>query len=286
MLFTLRADFFSLRIKRMQIFGHEDKIELFKKLIREGNLGHAYLFYGDSEIGKFLFAKSLANFLAAPISLGRASPNFFEVGREGTLLDSRVFTPNEKNSIGIEEARELKSFLWQTPLVSEKRLAIINDCHLLTPEAGGAMLKIAEEPPKHGTLIFITHAPQALFPPLLSRFAKVYFKRMPKERIKSLLADIYKIPLQKAEVIAINSFGRIGRAINLLKGENANEKMNLESEIEEEILALSRKNLIKNAEALSWLLERESLLKRYNLNQNLQKKAMDYEITNYTNTKH
>ena len=250
------------------MFGHEDKIRLFKKLANEGNLSHAYLFFGDAQIGKFLFAKALANFL---------ENGKFEAAAE-PLLDAEVFSSDEKGTIGIDAMRDLKKFLWQTPFRSSRRLAIINEAEKLTPEAQSSLLKIIEEPPREGFVIFVTYESDVLFPPLVSRLTKIYFERMPEVKIEDLLSAHYKISREKAKIVAGESFGRIGRAINLLGGKKSGESGDIQSDLEERILFLRKKGIIKNAKILSRLLERETFLKRYNLNQNIQKKAVEYEL--------
>lgn len=250
------------------MFGHEDKIKLFKKLAGEDNLSHAYLFFGDAQIGKFLFAKALANFL---------ENGKFEVAAE-PLLDAEVFSSDEKGTIGIDAMRDLKKFLWQTPFRSSRRLAIINEAEKLTPEAQSSLLKIIEEPPRGCFVIFVTYESDVLFPPLASRLTKIYFERMPEAKIEDVLSTHYKISREKAKIVAHESFGRIGRAIDLLSGKKRGENGDIQSDLEERILFLRKKGIIKNAKILSRLLERETFLKRYNLNQNIQKKAVEYEL--------
>ncbi len=258
------------------LFGHEDKIKAFKKLIGEGKLSHAYLFYGDAQIGKFSFAKSLGSFLE--------SKNF-QLSEE-PLIDAKIFSPadsagkpNDMGTIGIDAVRGIKHFLWQTPFRSPKKLAIIDEAQALTREAQGALLKIVEEPPPHGLLIFIASNLEIFSPPLLSRLIKIYFRRLPDEKLEKILIENFNAAPAKAKTIAENSFGRIGLALGLLNGGKTNEaEDNLENDLENEILALRKRDIFKNAVLIAWLLEKESALKKYNLNKNLQKKAIETKL--------
>lgn len=270
-------------------FGHDDKIKAFRNLIEKDKLGQAYLFYGDKGIGKTAFAK----ILAYALETGEFPPEG-EVPVGGTLIDSLVTSRNEgESSLGIEKILGLKRFLWQKPLKSPRRVAIVADAEDLTPEAQGALLKIVEEPPEHALIIFIAHDPQVLLPPLLSRLAKIYFPRLKKSEVAEFLLTKYKASKVKANEIAELSFGRLGLALNLwtcdvhrLNGEtkkNEGEET-LEYFLERRILDLRRKDLEKNASALSWLLDRETLVKRYNLNGNLQKKATEWILTDNADT--
>lgn len=241
------------------LFGHQDKIELFKKLVEADSLSHAYLFYGPSGIGKFLFVREFASLL--------------EGGKE-PLIDSKVFLRDEKGKIGVEAAREIKSFLSGKPFRSPRRLAVLRDAETLTDEAQSALLKIVEEPPSRSLIIFIAADPQVLFAPLRSRLNSVYFRSFSKSEIKKFLTERRKISVSYAEEIASKSFGRIRRAVNLLEGEEKDES--LAAALEEKIISLYLKGGLRNSKVLEKLLEREAVLLRYNLNQNLQQKAIEY----------
>ncbi|MDI6820677.1 MAG: hypothetical protein QMD65_00665 [Patescibacteria group bacterium] len=251
------------------LFGHEEKEKAFKNLADSGALSHAYLFFGDSQIGKCNFAQSLAYYL----EYGK-----FEI-LESPLIDSVILKRDERGIIGIDEARQIRNFLWQTPLKSARRTVIIDEAEALTPEAQSSMLKIVEEPPKHGLIIFIACDSQVLFPPLLSRLTKIYFARLSKTRIREILIKHFNIPVKKAESAAEESFGRMGWALNLISSKKIkNQVGDLKKNLERTIFDLRSQNLIKNSSVLKWLLEREMFLKKYNLNNNIQKKVIDYKL--------
>jgi DNA polymerase-3 subunit delta' len=249
-------------------FGHEDKIEVFRKLVKNDALGHAYLFFGEPQVGKFLFAKLLAAFLET---------NDFRIS-DRPLVDSKIFAPQENGVIGVADVAEIKKFLWQTPFNSPRRLAIINDAETLTDEAQAACLKIIEEPPAHATIIFIAADPQVFLPPLASRLQKIYFSRLTTNQIKNILVQRYRLTEPRAAAIAGISFGRIGRVLNLIANPKKEESSDVAKEIEETIVNLRTKDLRGNSKILAWLLAKETYLKRYNLNPNLQKKAIAYKL--------
>ncbi len=257
------------------LYGHEDKKELFRRLVKSDNLSHAYLFYGSSGIGKFYFTCVLASFLE--------SGEFeFSKSEQGVpLIDSGFFLPDEKGKIGVESARKIKKFLSGKPFKSIRRLAIIRDAETLTPEAESALLKIVEEPPGKAMIIFITHDVQVLFAPLRSRLTQVYFPSFSVSEVKKFLTERYKVSESKAEEIAAKSFNRIGMAVSLIENKKRSEeedKSFLEV-LSEKIISLYLKGAVKNSEVLKELLLRESVLHRYNLNQNLQQKAVEYLIS-------
>lgn len=261
----------------MMLVGLEDKIEEFQKIIKENKLRQSYLFFGEPGVGKFTFARCLVNFLE--------SGEFAPPAGNRPLIDSEFFQPEacpptggETGFIGIDSVRRLKKFLYQRPVVSSRRSAIFDSAELLTPEAQNALLKIVEEPPSFSLIIFISRDPSIFSATLASRFTKVYFPRLSQKSIAEFLKENFQIDSTRAEAVARQSFGRIGRALSLLNPQpNLIEPESLDKYLENSILSL-RKNLFKNSSKLSWLLEREELLKRYNLNQKLQLKAIQQKI--------
>lgn len=242
------------------LFGHEDKIKLFKRLVEEDNLSHAYLFYGPSGIGKFGLAHALAFFLESGEFETSGAP----------LIDSKICFPDEKGKIGVEVARKIKTFLSEKPFKSPRRLVIVRDAETLTTEAESALLKVVEEPPLSSLIIFVTTERLALFAPLSSRLSPVYFRSFSKTEVADFLKERHKISRAQSEEIAAKSFGRIDRAMEFIEG--GKEKT------EDKIVSLYFKGVLKNSAILSELLSREAALRRYNLNQNLQQKAIEYLI--------
>ena len=262
------------------LYGLEDKIEEFKKAVKKDNLRQSYLFFGEPQIGKFTFASSLVNFLE--------NKEFIPSISRRPLIDAEFFLPDESGSIGIDAVRRLKKFLYQRPIVSSRRSAVFDSAESLTSEAQNALLKIIEEPPQFSLIIFISHETSVFSPTLASRFTKVYFPRLNQKSIEKFLKERFKVDSNKAALTAKQSFGRIGRAVQLLQSlpggrqgpPSKTDKAEIESlskYLEELILSL-HKNLLKNSSKLSWLLEREELVKRYNLNPKLQFKAIQQRV--------
>ena len=245
------------------LYGHTKKKKLFERLVNAGSLSHAYLFFGDSGIGKFLFAKELTSFLE--------TGKWEKKEHSHPLVDVREFCQAEdKIFIGIDEAREIKTFLWSTPMASSRRVAIINNAHLLTSEAQSAMLKIVEEPPRHALVIFISHDISVLSAPLLSRLTKVYFQRFSKKEIIDFLKR-QNVSESKSISIAEQSHGRPALALSLLHGEEVGEDEDI---IEKHIVKLYKLGVLKNSEVLESLLDKQVDIKRFRLNKELQKKSI------------
>jgi DNA polymerase-3 subunit delta' len=283
------------------IAGHQDLIRDFKNLVKNNHLAHSYIFFGEPEVGKFYFAKHLANFL---------ENNTFELP-ERPLTDTLILENSSTGSgqIGIDLMRELKRFLWQKPVISSRRLAVINNADYLTPEAQNSILKIAEEPPASAVLILITNHLENLMPTLLSRFQKIYFGRLSDQEIGNFLQTTELSAWSgngashRNDAIISGAWGRPGRAVRLisdslmkeaekyavqfLKTSSSNrsqliknlvndqkEKPELLDRFFEILILYLRRDAKRNADMLKSVLHRLFLIKSYNTNKRLQIEAI------------
>ncbi len=159
----------------MPIIGHERTIADFKDLVQRDALGHGYLFFGSSMVGKKTIAVGLGSFLEKGTF---EPPTGGEVLQDTKIIDvdfMRTINPDTKDSIGIDAVREIKNFLWQKPNSSVRRTLIIDNAELLTTEAQNALLKITEEPPVSSLLILVTSDIESILPTIVSRLPKIYF---------------------------------------------------------------------------------------------------------------
>jgi len=165
------------------IIGHDDIIDDFKGMIARERLGHGYIFFGSSMVGKRTTAVGLGGFLEN----GRFDiPVGDEVLHDTKIIDvdfMRTINPDTKDSIGIDAVRAIKNFLWQKPNVSKRRTLIIDNAELLTTEAQNALLKVTEEPPVSSLLILVTSDVESILPTITSRLPKIYFGAAPESTI-------------------------------------------------------------------------------------------------------
>lgn len=221
------------------IFGYDSLVAEFKRLAADNSLAQTYLFFGDRGVGKFLFAKSLANYLENGI---------FEEPK-GDLRESLIvdFSQTKENplegnleSVGIETIRQIESFLFQKPVASRYRVAIIRDAEWLTLPAQNALLKIVEEPPSSALIIAIVQDFSVFLPTLASRFLKVYFPRLSLESTLDFLSKyciIEKLSENERKKLAERASGRIGYLLKIL--EEKKEKKESKDLVN---LVLSKKN--------------------------------------------
>lgn len=199
----------------MTIIGHEATIKDLERLISAGRLGHGYIFFGPSMIGKRTVALALGRFLEK----GEFTPpGTDEVLQDLKIIDlafMRALDPDASgDSIGIDAVREVKNFLWQKPNASPRRTLIIDNADLLTTEAQNALLKITEEPPASSLLILVTSDPDAILPTITSRLPQLYFGTARKAEVERWLGEA-EIAKTKAVAFAKRALGKPGLAWRL-----------------------------------------------------------------------
>jgi DNA polymerase III delta prime subunit len=134
-----------------------------------GQLAQVYLFYGAyGETAELLAAHVLASsthmakdYVAKHIK-NRTFPNFHCV-------------ESENHEITVEKARELSTFLQDTPTLQGWRVVIIRNAEALNVSASNAILKNMEELPEKTTMILLAHTLYSIKSTILSRAQKVYF---------------------------------------------------------------------------------------------------------------
>ena len=88
--------------------------------------------------------------------------------------------------IKIAQIRNIKSFLSQKSINSEKKIVLIIDAHLLNEAASNCLLKSLEEP-SNGIFILLTSKLNLLLDTIISRCQIVRFRSLSSKQIKSIL---------------------------------------------------------------------------------------------------
>lgn len=180
-------------------------------------ISHAYLFCGVRGTGKTtmarLFAKSV-NCLDP--ELNRTGENqFFEpCGQCENCLDIEnnravdLVEIDAASNRGIDEIRDLKEGIRFAPIKSKYKVFIVDEAHMLTPQAFNALLKTLEEPPEHAIFILATTEAEKLPATILSRVQRFDFKRLSTNEITKKLSSIAKAEKIEIDESALKSMAR------------------------------------------------------------------------------
>lgn len=176
---------------------------------------HSYLFIGTDGIGKKLIAKEFSKMLLCNEKdsnnggycnkckscmefSSNNNPDFFLINPDG-------------NSIKIEQIREMQRKIIEEPIISTRKVYIIDDSDKMTKEAQNALLKTLEEPPRFVVIILIGSNENNFLTTIKSRCNIIRFNNIPDEEIKRYLEEKYSI--KNLETNMIKSFGgSIGKA--------------------------------------------------------------------------
>lgn len=200
--------------------GHQKQWKFLKNSLKQDKVSHAYLFYGQQQLGKrtlaLKFAKMLnckADFEERPCGKCQACQEI----EQNRHPDLSVIEPNQ-GTIKIDRVRDLINKLSRKPYRGPFKIAIVDQAHLMTQEAESALLKTVEEPKGKTVLILVTSHKDSLATTLVSRTQNIEFFPVVTSNIKKFLQD-QGIKQERAEKIAEISLGRPGLAQQLTNPE-------------------------------------------------------------------
>jgi DNA polymerase III subunit gamma/tau len=176
-----------------EVVGQEHVTEPLSTALAAGRINHAYLFSGPRGCGKTSSARILARSLNCEqgptptpcgvcdscVALGPKGPGNLDV----TELDAASHN-------GVDDARDLRDRAFYAPAQSRYRIFIIDEAHMVTPQAFNALLKIVEEPPEHLIFVFATTEPEKVLTTIRSRTHHYPFRLLAPKAMRGLLERI------------------------------------------------------------------------------------------------
>ena len=219
------------------IIGNREAKEYLKSSINNNNILHSYLFLGTDGIGKKMIAKEFAkNILcqntkeeictckSCTYFLSDNHPDYFLINEEG-------------NTIRIDEIRKLTEKVIEKPIISDRKVYIINDAEKMTKEAQNCLLKTLEEPPEYVTIILISSNENVILNTIKSRCMMLKFKNISDENLRKFAVEI--LSYENLTENLLKSFGgSISRTIKLK--ENSTKYVSLENFVKD----LSKRDII------------------------------------------
>ena len=167
------------------------------------------MFAGPRGTGKTTVARLLAKTVncisAKDAEPCNSCPNCIQV-MEGNFMD--VIEIDAASNRGIDEIRSLRESVRYMPAEGKYRVYIIDEVHMLTPEAFNALLKTLEEPPEHVIFILATTAPHKIPVTITSRCQRLDFRRLSIEDIEGYLKKILEAQSVNWEPGAIRVLAR------------------------------------------------------------------------------
>ena len=218
------------------IQGQPAALSTLRNALAVDRLAHAYLFVGPSGVGKKRTALALAQALLCPEQAGTGCETCAtcRAVADGAHPDLSLVAPQTgRTMLGIDQVRELQHFLSLQSARGNRKIGVIEDAQVLTPQAQSSLLKIVEEPPGNALLILLSVSAASLSRPLLSRCQQVRFAALAPATVELLLVQQHALPTAEARALALYSRGSIGRALSLDAGVFTEERRHLLDALEQ-----------------------------------------------------
>src|SRR5688572_31030844 len=188
-----------------EVVGQEHVTRTLGNAFAAGRVHHAFLFCGPRGCGKTTLARIVGKALNCAASTTSAEPCGVCAActsiSNGSAVDYQEM--DGASNRGIDAIRELTEAVRYQPAVLRKKVYVIDEVHMLTPEAFNALLKTLEEPPPHVTFVLATTEPHKLPNTILSRCQRYDVKLVPASRLAAHLARIFAAEQLAIEPAAI-----------------------------------------------------------------------------------
>ena len=193
-----------IEVKKNNFFLNEEVNTFLKNIIKNKSLANGYIFYGAEGLGKkqtaLQFIKEIFKHSSASGNVeeritNNNHPDFLIIEPDSLLaakslgsFDLEKKIKSESEIIKISQIRNIKTFLSQKSINSEKKVVLIIDAHLLNEAASNCLLKTLEEP-SNGIFILLTSKLNLLLETIISRCQIVRFRSFSSKEIKSIIKE-------------------------------------------------------------------------------------------------
>ncbi len=261
------------------LIGNDEIKNILDNNVKNNRVLHSYMFIGTEGIGKKLFAKAFAkkilcmeknkpcyNCKSCIEFDSNNHPDYYEINPEDGIIK-------------IDQIRKMQEKVLEKPIVSDRKVYIINDSDKMTVEAGNCLLKTLEEPPAYLIIILIAANESMILNTIRSRCTKVAFKPIEDILISQYMKDNYEIQNISENILKMIN-GSIGNAINYI------DKKEMYEEVEKAFLNIDKTNILDVINKLECLYSnKDNIYEVLNyINVLLIKKAKEnYKYLNYIN---
>ena len=193
-----------IEVKKNNLLFNEEVHTCLKNIIKNKSFANGYIFYGAEGVGKKqtalefikeIFKQSSPYKYVEETITNNNHPDFLIIEPVSLLgtknsksSDTEKTIKSESEIIKIAQIRNIKNFLGQKSINSEKKIVLVIDAHLLNEAASNCLLKTLEEP-SNGIFILLTSKLNLLLDTIISRCQIVRFRSFSSEQIKSILKE-------------------------------------------------------------------------------------------------
>jgi len=206
-----------------ELVGQNHVAHTLQQAVLTDRVSHAYMFCGPRGTGKTSTARILAkavNCLSPSDGEPDDSCHMCLAVNEGRAID--LIEIDAASNRRIADIRDLTEKIHYSPAEGKFKVYIIDEVHMLTPEAFNALLKTLEEPPPHAILILATTDVHKVPLTIISRCQRFDFRRVPSQDIvkklrKLCVEEAVEIEDEALMLVARKSTGSLRDAENILE---------------------------------------------------------------------
>ena len=185
-----------------EVLGQDHIVKVLEISVETNKVSHAYLFVGSRGTGKTSVARIFAK----------------EIG----VSENDLYEIDAASNRGIEDIRALRDGARVLPFDSKYKVYIIDEVHMLSKDAWGALLKTLEEPPKHVIFILATTEIHKVPETIISRCQVFTFRKASDLISKNMILEVskkegFELDNSTAELIAILGDGSFRDALGTLQ---------------------------------------------------------------------
>ena len=197
--------------KISDVIGQDFAVKTIENAFESDNIAHAFIFTGIRGVGKTTIARIMAMGLnCSSYDKPVANPCNECINCKEILEDrfDEVLELDAASHTGVEDVREIISYIKYRPSKGRYKVFIIDEVHMLSNSAFNALLKTVEEPPKYVKFIFCTTELNKIPITILSRCQKFELNRVSREKIIQNLKKIMSLENLKVSDEALYSIAK------------------------------------------------------------------------------
>ncbi len=191
--------------------------------VQRGQVHHAYLFVGSRGTGKTSTAKILAACLnceqGPTVTPCGVCDSCVSIARASSL---DVIEMDAASNNSVDDIRDLREKVAYAPVSGRHKVYILDEAHMLSPQAWNAFLKTLEEPPPRTIFVLATTEAQKVLPTVVDRCHRFDFGRPTVAQVSHVVGRVAaseQIAIEPAAValIARHATGSFRDALGTLE---------------------------------------------------------------------
>ena len=167
------------------LIGQDAMVRTISNAFESGRIPQAWILTGVRGVGKTTTARILARALNYELPDGSVTAPTIKMPTLGihceAIMESRhldVIEMDAASHNGVDDVRQINDAIRYAPVSARYKVYILDEVHMLTPQAFNALLKTLEEPPPHAKFIFATTEIRKVPITVLSRCQRFDLRRV------------------------------------------------------------------------------------------------------------